>query len=492
MPSLRPLLSVSFGLDARSLALLRMTAGILFLLVRLVNLPEVVRLFSDHGCLTRAQLWAAGGHYSESFSLFHSVGHPSGVLFLYGLALAAGVALVVGYRTRWATFLCWLFDMSLYHRNPYINPASDNELQLCLLWGFFTPWGKLWSWDARSVRPPATKEPYLSVATAAWRMQVMAIYMGAALIKNTHHWFDGTAVEISLKSDFWSSYLGNLVCEWALGFPGLLPQITEGVLWLEFFLPLLILAPLWQLQAVALLSLAAMHIVFGMCLNLETFSTVACGLMVGFLPAQAWSHLVWLERGLNQWYSCPRRLPRVLHLPTLAQTPFEAALASWGLACMIWGNVQAVGMSPLHLSERASQPLRQLHLRQGWGMFVPPPHRGGWYLFRGRTQEGRWVNLISWESQPWVGPVEHTNQAIPSSRYYLLFNARLQAPPAVAEQHARLAYNLRRLWEKSHPGALDRIDQVELYKFTREYLPGVGFGPPAQALAYRGAARDPY
>ena len=490
MSSLRPLLSVSFGLDARSLALLRMTAGVLFLLVRLVNLPQAVRLFSDHGCLTRAQLWAAGGHYSESFSLFLSVGHPTGILLLYAFALVCGVALTVGYHTRWATFFCWFCDMSLYHRNPYINPASDNELQLCLLWGFFTPWGQLWSLDARSSTPPESKKPYLQVATAAWRLQLMAIYMGAALIKNTHHWFDGSAVEISLQSDFWSSYLGNQLCDWALGFPGLLSSVTESVLWIEFFLPLLIIAPLWQLQALALLSLAAMHILFGLCLNLETFSTVACSLMVGFLPAAAWERLRWLEISLNRLFAAPEKTPTSVHWG--APSAFMSALASWAAVCMVWGNLQAVGWAPVPLNERASHALRQLHLRQGWGMFVPPPYRGGWYLFRGQTRAGRWVNLLSWEAQDWVGPVESTSEALPSSRFYLLFNARLQAPPASTHQHQRLAYNLRRLWERSHPEELDRICRVELYRFTRDYVAGVGFGKPKQAQAYAGPALDPY
>lgn len=452
--------------------------------MRLVNLPDVVSLYSDSGSLTRQLLWTTGKTETSSlFSVFLMVGEPHAVMTLYLLSVLAGLSLMAGYKTRLSTLICWLFAISLYNRNPFINPASDTEMEMCLFFCIFCPWGGCWSLDNRGAAPndpPA----YTSAATVAWRMQVVALYMGAALAKNTSQWFDGTAVEIALFSDFWSSWRGNLVGDWASQFPGLLPATTEAVLWVEFFLPLGLLAPFWRVQVVTVLCFALMHATFGLCLNLETFTPVAIGLLSGFVPGPTWKWLQPLQRRLDSIFSGPAG---ELKMPALG--PYSSAFVSWALLGMLWSNLDAVNCSPVRVSKRAYEPLLHFRLGQGWYMFVPPPFRGGWFLFRGQTLAGRWVNLLDGTAAEVVGPPRRTDEGLRSTRFYLLYSSRMLKSPGLEAYQQILAYNLRRAWERSHPDQTDRLVRVELHRFSRDYRPEIGgFTRPEHLILYAGPA----
>jgi len=475
----------SLGLDPRSLALLRIFAGFLFLGVRLINLPYVTEFYSDAGQLPRSVLWTAGKESSgRLFSVFFWTGSEPLVWLLYGLSIACAIALIVGWKTRWMTLACWAFAFSLYCRNPYINPASDYQLQLCFLWGFFMPWGAFWSWDARGASPPST--PYVSLATVAWRIQVVVMYMGASLAKTTSHWAQGTAVEVSLMSDTWGSPAGKWLAQQCLQHPGTLELVNEAVIWGEFFIPPLMLLPFWRLQLTVLLTLCGLHLAFGTFLHIEAFSVVSIGLLVGFLPRQAWQGLSGLQKRLNRTF-------KSLGPPaTLAKPgPVASAAVTWMLGLALWSNLDTVNLSPIRLTPRAQDIFGHLGLSQGWMMFAPPPHKGGWYVFRGQTLQGDWVNLLLGGQDPGLETPLDTSQTVATTRHYLFYNARLRSDPALSSNHRALAQHLQTRWERRHPDAQERLTRVEIYRISRDYEAGKGFTAPQKHLIYQAITQRP-
>lgn len=474
MSRLAQTLQNAYAWDLRSLGLLRIVCGLLFLAVRLGNWQFVEEFYSDAGSFPRSQLVALGDPIrSQAFSLFLVVGSPLGVHLLYALAIAAGIALTLGWRTRLATFFCWLLSLSLIRRNPFLNPGSDMQLTLCLFFGFFLPWGKVWSLDSRS-SPSQFKAPsYSSAATLGWRIQILALYVGAGFGKMSDHWVNGTAVEVALRSDYWSRPLGQQLGIWLASWPGLLENLTLAVSWVEFTLPWLLFLPWARLQMLGVVLLCGLHLAFGTFLHLEFFSLIGCGCLVAFWPAFVWTRLGWLEGFLDRLFG---GTPKVSEQTLNSLGPLASAFLTWSVLMILWSNAHSSRRAPWTLNPRALSVLQSVGLAQGWRMFVPPPAKGGWYTFRGRTAGGRWVDLISGqELEQELAAPQRTSDTLPSTRHYLFYNARMRKGESFLPGIEATALHFRRRWEAHHPALEDELVEVELYRFYREYLPGQGF-----------------
>ncbi|MFF8732682.1 HTTM domain-containing protein [Streptomyces sp. NPDC015171] len=67
----------------------------------------------------------------------------------YALAVLAGVALLLGWRTRTASLLFMLGVLSLQNRSVFVGDGGDNVLHLMSFYLVFTRCGQVWSLDAR-------------------------------------------------------------------------------------------------------------------------------------------------------------------------------------------------------------------------------------------------------------------------------------------------------------------------------------------------------
>ena len=121
---------------------------------------------------------------------------------LFGVAGALACLLLVGYRTRRVTPLCWLFLISLQHRNPLINHGEDALISSLLFFAIFLPWGHRFSLDALRTSPPGKSNRVLSMASTGYTVQVMLVYLFGALLKTSPEWrIDGTAIYYALSAD---------------------------------------------------------------------------------------------------------------------------------------------------------------------------------------------------------------------------------------------------------------------------------------------------
>src|SRR5881394_816094 len=162
-PSRPPrILSRLFEIDVRSLALFRVLVSAVLLGDLLNRARDLVAHYADAGVLPRDVLirrWASGGHVS-----LHLVnGSPAGQALLFSVAVALGLCLRVGFRTRIAAFGPWALLMSLHTRNPLVLYGGDDLLRMLLFWGMFVPLGAAFSVDAANEPGRRDDRPHLSV-----------------------------------------------------------------------------------------------------------------------------------------------------------------------------------------------------------------------------------------------------------------------------------------------------------------------------------------
>ena len=297
-----------FGIDLRTLALFRVATAVMLIADLVMRARDLTAHYSDFGILPRTALIGEFGIWLPSFHLMSGSAKVQAILFL-----AAGIialALLIGYRTRWATVLSWVFLLSLQARNPAVSQGADLLLRLLLFWAMFLPLGARYSVDAALDRRVADEpNAYFSIATLALQIQVISVYFFTALLKTSDAWIpDGTAVYYALHLD----YLATPFAVWLRQFPVLLQGLTYFVWCLEIVTPALMFSPVFHipLRLAGMALLIAMHIGFFLCMEIGIFPFVSIASLLVFTPGWVWDRLEERirrseRRGLAMYYDRP-------------------------------------------------------------------------------------------------------------------------------------------------------------------------------------------
>src|SRR3989344_4801161 len=266
-----------FGFDIRSLALLRISIALIGLTDLALRARDLMAHYSNNGVLGgTANLWQ----------------FPA-LIFI----LTAGffITLLLGYKTRLSTLLACIFLLAIQMRNPMVFQKSDDILRLILLWGFFLPWGSAYSLDA-SMKESAgnqvsRKNPVFTVATFAYLVQIMLIYITAALLKSSPVWrTEGSAIFYALSSDHYTTAIGYFL----LSFPSWVLQIlTHSVWWFELLGILLLIIPIFNplFRIVGIMAFIGLHIGFGSTMQLALFPWMCSVAMFAFILGIVWDWL---------------------------------------------------------------------------------------------------------------------------------------------------------------------------------------------------------
>ncbi len=275
-----------FGVDTRSLALLRVGLASVLLAELVVRARHVSAFYTDQGIMPRAFL-TENVQNPWSFSLHLASGSAFFQAFLFFCALLAATALLVGYKTRLAAFLSWLLLISLFVRNPEVQSSGDILMSLLLFWGMFLPLGLRWSIDrARATNGERLPQRVLSMATAAVLIQAALVYFFAWWLKSGQPWHDGSAVWIALNWDQGTTAFGRSM----LQFPAVLSFATHSILWFELIGPLLLFMPFYTslIRLVVVLMFVLLHLSFVAMMTLATFPFVSIVSVIPFLPTRFW------------------------------------------------------------------------------------------------------------------------------------------------------------------------------------------------------------
>jgi hypothetical protein len=454
------------------LALLRIVAPSLYLIEMLLHWRQIGCMYTDAGMCPRASVVEAIG---EGWSVYLLTGDLSGVQIVYLCHVVAVLCLIVGFRTRWASLACYVFAYSLQNRFPAL-PGWEAEIRVLFLIGFFLPWGEWFSVDSRCKVGDESRPTFsVSAATLAWRMQVVVLYLTSGLDKGGVGWADGTAAEVSLASDGYSTPFSLFVLAHCQHYPQSLLIMNYAVPLVEILAPLILMTPWPRLQMVGVMALWCMHTGFGLCLDIGMFSQICCGCLVGFLPGEFWSLL-------DRWRSG--------RVPARGTEVMGGSLSALSSAFLIWVclsiSVSALEGLPEFQSfvpPAARIPWRVLGLEQHWNMFVPPPFEGGWHVIKGKTLGGEWVDLMRDSREVSEDPPERIRSLYPDVRVYLFLVVHLRSPdPNEKMLHEAIANYYRLLWEQRHPGNADRLSEIQVAFYRRVYIPGKGFGEVERIL----------
>lgn len=287
-------LKTVFGVDLRSLAAFRVMLAV-YILVDLANRwPFLSTFYTDAGVLSRTE--AIAYNNPARWSLFYLNGDPWTAHVLFILLTLGALALLVGFRTRAATFLCWVLTVSVTNRNLLVIQGDDNLICLLLFWGLFLPLGARFAVDdaLRASHDVATHKPaqrahdFFSPATVALVLQVSYVYVFGAFLKKGSEWretFD--AVYYALSAESVSTPLGELL----LTFDWLLSPMTVFVYWLELLMPLYIFTPVFftLFRTVGLAMLIAMHLGFALFLSVGLFPLASIASLTALIPPAVWA-----------------------------------------------------------------------------------------------------------------------------------------------------------------------------------------------------------
>lgn len=262
-----------FSADLRSLAALRIALAFLVLVDLGRRATNLVAHYSDEGVLPRSELDIS----PYSFSLNTLSGSPEFQALLFGLAALGAVSMLVGYRTRLATFVVWLLVLSIQLRNPLVLTGGDTLLHLLLFWSIFLPLGAVWSIDrARACTrgtTPRLSMHFFSVGTVALFLQIAIMYWVTAINKSGEEWWNGTAVYYALSYDRGATELGSYL----LNFPVVLTILTFASLALEALGPFLLFSPVFNgpFRTAAVAAFMGFHFSILATLTVGLFSLVA-------------------------------------------------------------------------------------------------------------------------------------------------------------------------------------------------------------------------
>ncbi len=473
--ALRGRLADWFGLDLRSLAVLRIGLGLLLLADLLGRAGDLNAHYTDEGVLPRSAIT------SPRYLSLHML--DGGADFQGALFLLAGLfalALLVGWWTRTAAVGSWFLLMSLHARNPMVLQGGDDLLRLLLFWGMFLPLGARWSLDGwrRGGLPP--EGAAVSVGSAAFVLQLCFVYWFSAALKSDPAWrSEGTAVYYALSIDQFATPLGRSL----LAYPGLLRALTFATLALEALGPALLFVPFQtgRIRLGVVIGFVLFHLVgLRLCLELGPFPWVCAVAWLTLLPGRCWD---WLARRvpLSRWLparpageaaaSPGRWLPRLLNV---AAAFFLVYVFLWNVRttdARRWGWL---------LPWRAGAIARTFGIDQQWGMFAPCPLKdSGWYVVQGNRRDGSRVDLlrdgapVCWD-EPGLPSATYANERW---RKYLM---NLWAADNVSHRPL-YARHLLRDWNARHKGEL-ALESVEIYFMLKRTLADCRAEPPRKML----------
>lgn len=401
-----------FSLDTRALSLMRICLGMVLIADWIFRFNNLTAHYSNDG-LMPAELvythnWKPG--YYSLFLLSDSI------YWQYTLFIAAIIFsffLLIGYFTRFATFVLWILIISVHVRNPYVLQGGDELLRISLFWCLFLPLSNHYSVDKLQGNKTDEKKIF-SAASIGFILLVFSVYFFSALLKTSKEWrTDGTALYYALSLDQMALPLGKVL----LNYPTLLKYITLSVFYLEIIAPLLFFFPIYNkyFRTVGVIALILLHIGIGSTLLVGLFFLIGISTLIALFPGEA---IDWKAKKfpkvllkLNPIPFLNQLLPSFTSLRTLGdklmnsfsnfytQTLLTFSLVFLICLCIIWniGNIKGSGLT---VSAPFKAVTYSLGLHQDWGMFAPRVFKDdGWYVLDAHTIDNKQIDIYK-EGEP--------------------------------------------------------------------------------------------
>ncbi|MFC4549546.1 MULTISPECIES: HTTM domain-containing protein [Halorussus] len=468
----RDALARRFGVDARALAALRISLGLLLIADALGRSRNLVAFYTDAGVLPRAALRESYPLLAR-FSLHALSGSPLVQAALLTVAVVFGLALLSGYRTRLATAGSLVLLVSLHARNPLVLNGGDALLRRLLFWGLFLPLGERWSADALRRRgapsdDAAPRRRVASVASAALLVQVVLVYtVNAGLKLRGDLWLRGEAVRYVLSLDQFTVLLGDVLAN----YPTLLGVVDR--LWLGMLVCSVLLIALTGRARTGFVALfVGTHLGMALTMRLGLFPLISVAALLAFLPSSVWDVLESNfaspnSRGGEDAGESVRspadsrrfgRLATVVPSSTITRPGVPRSLSRWAsrlaplvAACLL---VALLGWNAAVLVDGGSNEVASAD-DTPWGMFAPEPMQtDGWYVVPAELASGDRVDAFHRRPVRWDRPTD-VARSYPTARWRkYLTNVRRSE---YAAQRRSFAGFLCERWNRNRDDELTRL-----------------------------------
>lgn len=272
-----------FGIDVRCLAIFRMAMALIILADLVLRSRFIVESYTDGGFLPRELVVFPDCYFSLQML-------DGSYVFQLGHFIVSGIGalmLLIGYRTRLATVVCWLLMVSLHARNKFLLDAGDDLLRSILFWSLFLPLGLRYSVDARKTRD-TDPQVVLSPATAAVLVQFACIYFFAGWFKSDEVWKTGTAIEYALGQTQWIRPAGEFLRQ----YPELLRYLTPSVVWFEILAPICLFIPFQtrKFRMVVIPAFWLFMLALATTIWLHLFPLITATASIPFLSSMIWPY----------------------------------------------------------------------------------------------------------------------------------------------------------------------------------------------------------
>ncbi len=381
-------LKLSYTFDVRAVSLMRIAVSIVLLIDLFIRSLSIKAFFTEDGILPLEILKNYNWH--PYYFSFHAIsGELWWQILLFIINAICIIALLIGFRTKLLTFICWTFLVSLQNRNPFILQGGDDLLRLILFWGLFLPWGERYSISKTS----STPNNYFSLANVGYALLVCSVYFFSALLKTSPEWHsEGTAIYYSLSLDQIRLPFGTFLYR----FPWLMSVLTHIVYYIELLAPLLILLPFLpsRIRLIGIISIALLHVGISMTLYVGLFYAIGLTTLIGLIPTK---NMDWIERKFwknNTTFvqtEVPESNPSFI-LEVIYTT--KNWLIGLVIAYCLMLNLGNVKWFPFILDTKIVALGKALRLEQNWGMFSPMILKDdGWFVYSGFTKDNTYIDI---------------------------------------------------------------------------------------------------
>lgn len=387
-----------FALDLRSLALFRILLGLCLFIDLSYRLPFVYDFYSDHGVLPRDVLISKFMNIWET-SLFLLSGQTVMITVLMLVAIVSSLALMVGFYTRVAAFICWLIVISMHTRNGVVLHGGDDVFRVMLFWFQFAPVSACFSVDALRSSHKVSSYNYWSWGTMGLLLQLLYIYLFTGILKWHPVWHtEGSGVYYALHLEQFSSSWGQAL----LPYYEFMQFMSFATLALELAGPVLVILPFWagRWRLIAAASFMAFHLGLVLTMHLGMFPWLCIAAWTMVFPSRWWETR-WgqyltpiLSGGIQQASqvfskmggSQRRGIATVAHYPgrllgCIAMI-FVALITTW--------NIYEIDDLQLTKPVALRWVMSVSEMYQRWSMFAPYPRKDdGWYVIEAEMFNGK-------------------------------------------------------------------------------------------------------
>ncbi len=376
--------------------------------------------YSDAGVLPRAIFSAPDWLFLWSF---HSLsGSTAYEAMLFGVAALAGLALLVGYRTRAATLASFVLALSLQGRNPFLRDGQDDLLRVLLFFCLWLPWGRRWSLDAR--RKPTSESDRVSGLYAVGLFgQIAVMYASSAAGKLQSGWWRaGNGVLRSLQLGRYETWIGQRLTQ----APGFLRLSSYAVIALEIALPFLLFVPFRRglLRRAAIVLATGLHLALWLFMRLGIFPFLCVATWALLVPASWWDRFAPGSRASGSDAGRRSLRPALLALPFLLVATLYV--------------VETHGTRPLFPSW-LHRSVEAIGLQQYWIVFSPrnaASMTDGFFVASALLPDGKTVDLFAHD-----GPVTYERPPLISGTFedtrwrHFYANLAIEWPRGTRQQH---------------------------------------------------------